>query len=71
MRKQFFISLGDTRIHIQRWKGLVKITCFDEQDQILGLNHEAQAKVILNYLILEGFLSEDENVNFTFCENIE
>jgi hypothetical protein len=71
MRKEFFLSIFNTRIHLSRRKGLIKVTCFDEQDQVLGLNHEAHSLVIYKYLVNEGFISEEEEVKFSFCENME
>ena len=71
MRKQFFLNILNTRIHISRNKGMVKVSCFDEQDQVLGLNQKAHSLALYNYLVAEGFLDEEENVKFTFCEDLE
>lgn len=57
-----FITLNGINLHLIRFKNTWKITCFDVQDNLLGISRKKQYEKICKYLEDEGFIKEGESV---------
>jgi hypothetical protein len=68
MRKQMFITLNGINLHLCRFKNAWKITCFDIQDNVLGVSQRSRYNTICKYLEDEGFIKEGESVLITPSE---